>query len=89
MGTGSPGPGRLVSLRPKRRFPPDTTMLLSRLCMTSAMTVRSDQPRTERLRAKAAGLRAMTPSAASQRGSRPPPSTSTVCSRPMALLPLP
>ena len=64
-------------------------MLLSRVCMTSAISVRSDQPRSDRLRRNAAGSRATTPSAFSQGGSRPPPSTSTVCSRPMALLPLP
>jgi hypothetical protein len=57
--------------------------------MTSRMTVRSDQRRTDSDRRKTYGCRTQFPTNRSHRGMRPPPSTIGTASRPMAFEPLP
>ena len=83
VGFGVPWPWRETS-RPKRRR---TVIELSSDCMTSAITVRSDQCRLSSERANVRGCRTIAPSSRSARGTRPPPSVISVVSRPMALLP--
>ena len=62
---------------------------LSRVCMTSAITVRSDQCfRSYRLASRAAA-RHISRSQVRQRGSSPSPSVSTDCSSDIALVPGP
>ena len=58
-------------------------------CMTRAMIVRRDQWRTLGSRATSHGRRASWPPNFSQRGAGPPPSTSSVRSRAIALEPGP
>ena len=79
-------PGPVVS-RPRRVR--RTVSELSTDCMTSAMIVRSLHRRVDSDRASSTGWRSAWPRKRTGRGTRPPPSTSSVDSRPMALLPGP
>ena len=83
-----PGTERIAQPNGPRRG--RTVIELSLVCMTSAITVRADQPR---LLTSMPRLARMAPPPAppnfAHRGARPPPSTSSVRSRPIALEPGP
>ena len=87
VGFGAPCPGVLRSRRRPKRRRYRVVSELSRDCITSAITVRSDQCRTDSIGRYVNGLRASVPSHRSVR--RGPPGTSAVCSRPIALEPRP
>jgi hypothetical protein len=83
-GFASPCPGVEVS-RPDPSSPRrhDVVNEPSRVCITRATTVRRLHERTDRVRANATGWRTAWPRKRTGLGQRPPPSTSTVPSRPM------
>ena len=90
VGLGSPWPCLDESThRPARLRRRNVVIELSRLCMTRAMTVRSDQCRTSYRSSTRPFSRHSSRSQVRQRGLSSSSSVSTVCSSDMALLPLP
>ncbi len=91
VGLGMPWPWREDRChRPVSRLRVENTVIeLSIVCMTSAMTVRSDQCRTSYRSRTLPRSFHISLSQVRHRGAGPSPSVSTVCISDIALLPLP